>query len=32
LGDLVGATAEGEVVSVRSCEGATSAGGEQVRR
>jgi hypothetical protein len=32
LGDRVGATAEGDVVSVRSCEGASSTGGEQVRR
>ena len=32
LGDRVGAMAEGEVVTVRSCEGATSASGEQVRR
>jgi hypothetical protein len=32
LGDRVGATAEGEVVTVRSCDDAASAGGEQVRR
>lgn len=32
LGDRVGATAEGDVVSVRSCERASSTGGEQVRR
>jgi hypothetical protein len=32
LGDRLGATAEGEIVSVRSCNGSASTRGEQVRR
>lgn len=32
MSDRLGKPADGEIVSVRSCDGASSAGGEQVRR